>query len=339
MDSNNSNLDQKPRMILVVDDDRDIRSFLKIKLSRLGYNTLEATNGHEAIEKTKKFRPDLITLDLMMPVMDGAKACHYLKEHKDLKHIPIIIVSAIKDLKSKAAAFSLGADDYITKPIDLITLVARIRSIIRTKDLQDLVLKSQDKKAISDSLFDYQHLFERIEVEFGKCRKEKKPLSVLYLDIDNTKMINTIYGPKIGDIVIKNVREITTNRLDQYGIILNSNSDKIFVILPKMNEDKIRILADEMSKEIRLNAFPMDKVEEIDIRAKEATVSMGLVTWDKVEGVSSEKLLSITETSLKNAKEEGKNKNVQFQFYSKSKDGQHIIDKKVIKDSGGKNES
>ncbi|MFC1724080.1 response regulator [candidate division KSB1 bacterium] len=336
MENIKNNLDQKLRLILVVDDDRDIRTFLKIKLSKIGYNIIEAPNGHEAIEKAKKFRPDLITLDLRMPIMDGAKACHYLKEHKDLKYIPIIIVSAIKDLKSKAAAFSLGADDYITKPIDLITLVARIRSILRTKDLQDQVLKSEDKKAISDSLFDYQHLFERIEVEFGKCRKEKKPLSILYLDVDNTKLINTIYGHKTGDIVIKNVREITYDRLNQYGIILNSNTDKIFVILPKMNEDKIRIIAGEMSKEIRNKAFPMDMVDEIDIRAKEVTVSMGLVTWDKVEGVSSEKLLSITETSLKNAKEEGKNRNVQFQFYSKSKDGKHIIDKKVIKESGEK---
>ena len=331
MSENEQNRGEKQRLILVVDDDRDIRNLIKFKLSRLGFNVIEAPNGFEAIEKAKKFRPDLITLDIKMPVMDGVQACQHLKEHKELKKIPVIIISVIKDLKSKAFAYTLGADDYLTKPIDIITLIARVRSILRLKDLQEKIAKVEDKKAISDSLFDYQHLFERIEIEFENCRKEKKPLSVVYLDIDNTKMINTIYGSPIGDIVIKNVRDIVFNKLSKYGIILNSNTDKIFAILPRMNENKIQVVAKEISQTINQTAFPMDKVTEIDIRVKEVTVSMGIVTWDKVEGVSSEKLLSITESSLKEAKEDGKNKNVLFQFYSKPKSGQHIIDKKVIK--------
>ncbi|MFC1555725.1 response regulator [candidate division KSB1 bacterium] len=324
--------ERKHGIILVVDDDRDIQNMFRFKLQKLGYDIVVANNGYEAIEKVKKFRPDLIMMDVMMPVMDGLKATEHLKKHKDYKDIPIIIVSAIGDIKGKAAAYKYGANDYLTKPVDIITMAARVRSILETNRLKIQVERMKDSKAITDNLFDYQHLFERLEVELEHCRKSKKAFSLIYLDIDYLKMINTENGYKAGDHVIKSVREIVAEEIGENGTVINSNSDKQLVMLPVISESKVLMYAKQILKRVKEVVLPFDFSIKDNMSITGISVSIGLVTWDKVEKVQAEKLLEMVETALKNAKEEGRGKNVQFQFFSKpTADGKHIIDKKIIK--------
>ena len=190
----------------------------------------------------------------------------------------------------------------------------------------------KDSKAITDSLFDYQHLFERLEVELDSCRKEKKPFSLIYLDIDYMKMINAENGYKAGDQVIKAVRGIVSEEIGENGTIITSNSDKQLIMLPSMSEGKAQMYAKQILKKIKEYVLPFDLSVGDNVKVTGVSVSVGLVTWDKVEKVQAEKLIELTETALKNAKEEGRGKNVQFQFYSKpTTGGKHIIDKKVIK--------
>jgi len=318
--------------ILVVDDERDIQNFFRFKLQKIGYDVVVAQNGYEAIEKVKKFRPDLILMDIMMPVMDGLKATEHLKKHKDYNSIPIIIVSAIGDIKGKAAAYKYGANDYLTKPVDIITMAARVKSILETERLRNKLEKLADKKAITDNLFDYQHLYERIEIDIEKCRKAKKPLSLLYFDIDYLKMINAENGFAAGDFVIRTVRDIIYKEIEENGTVLTSNSDKFLVILPLVTESKVQVFAKHILKRIEQVVLPFDFSIKENVKITGISVSIGSVTWDKVEKVTSEKLISLAETALKNAKEEGRGKNVQYQFYSKpTPGGTHVIDKKIIK--------
>ena len=346
-------IDPKKSTILVVDDEKDIQNFLKFKLQKIGYDVIVAADGHEAIEKVKKIEPDLILLDLLMPKMDGYKTCKYLKEHEKFKHIPVIIVSAVGDIDGKVSAYKYGADDYLTKPIEIITLVVRVKSILETKRLREKLRREADKKAITDNLFDYQHLFERLETELEKCRKELKDIeirddkvqykspsiSLIYLDIDYMKMINTEYGFKAGDFVIREVRDIVYRELEEDGMIFLSNSDKIFVILPNVDEGKSYMLAHQVLKEVDQIVLPFDVLEKKDNKIIGISVSMGLVTWNKIENISSDRLFYYAENALKNAKNEGRGKNIQYQFYSKPlKDGSHVVDKKITILSGGQDE-
>lgn len=322
----------KEALILVVDDEKDIQNFFRFKLQKIGYDVIVAQNGHEAIEKVKTFRPDLILMDIMMPVMDGLKATEYLKKHKEFKNIPIIIVSAITDVKGKTAAYTFGADDYLTKPIDIITMVARVKSILETQKLRTQLDRLADRKAITVNLFDYQHLFERVETELIYCNKNEKPLSLIYIDIDYMKMINAENGYKAGDYVIRKIKEIVYNEINEVGIIIHSNSDKLLIILPSVYEDKVLMFVKQIIKQIEQTAVPFDFTVKQDIMITGFSISSGIVTWDKVEKITSEKLLSLAETALKNAKDEGRGKNVQYQFYSTPlKNGTHLIDKRVIK--------
>jgi len=117
--------------ILIVDDDPDIIEILTYNLSNEGYNVKSASNGVEALKKAKKFIPDIILLDVMMPEMDGIEACSQLREIESLSKSMIIFLSARGEDFTQIAAFDAGADDYINKPVKPKILLKKISSISR----------------------------------------------------------------------------------------------------------------------------------------------------------------------------------------------------------------
>ena len=117
--------------ILIVDDDPDIREILTYNLSNEGYNVKSAVNGVEALKKAKKFIPDIILLDVMMPEMDGIEACSQLREIESLSKSMVIFLSARGEDFTQIAAFDAGADDYINKPVKPKILLKKISSISR----------------------------------------------------------------------------------------------------------------------------------------------------------------------------------------------------------------
>src|SRR5262245_64345442 len=121
----------EPSTVLVVDEDPSIRDVLVQKLEALGYRTLEARNGREALEQVALEPPDLILLDVMMPVMDGFQACRLLKDDEDTRLIPIIIMTALHAVEDRIRGAEVGADDFLTKPVDDRELEARVRSADR----------------------------------------------------------------------------------------------------------------------------------------------------------------------------------------------------------------
>lgn len=114
--------------VLVTDDDQDIRDGIEIYLKNEGYNVLKAANGLEAIELLEENEVHVMILDIMMPVMDGISATFKIRE---LRNIPIIMLSAKAEDSDKIHGLSVGADDYITKPFQPMELVARVKSQLR----------------------------------------------------------------------------------------------------------------------------------------------------------------------------------------------------------------
>jgi len=117
--------------ILLADDEPDIIEIVGFNLQNEGYQVFTATNGFEAIEKAKTFKPHLILLDIMMPRMDGIEACEKIRDIKGLENVIIAFFTARGEDYSQVAGFDAGADDYITKPVKPKVLISKVKALLR----------------------------------------------------------------------------------------------------------------------------------------------------------------------------------------------------------------
>ena len=118
---------------MVVDDEEDILELLKYNLQKEGFDVKTASNGIKAVEIARSYIPDLVVLDIMMPNQDGVETCRQLREIPDLQHTYILFLTARAEEYSEIAAFDVGADDYIVKPIKPRALMSRISALFRRK--------------------------------------------------------------------------------------------------------------------------------------------------------------------------------------------------------------
>ena len=129
--------------VLVVEDDAELREILQAEFELEGLVALTATNGSEAVTAARELKPDLILMDLMMPVMDGIEATKIVKGNEETKHIPIIMLTAAGNKEDIVAGLEAGAIDYITKPFFMPELKARLRSVLQHKIMYDELKRIQ----------------------------------------------------------------------------------------------------------------------------------------------------------------------------------------------------
>lgn len=117
--------------ILVIDDDIAINELIKINLELQGYEVIQAYNGIEGFAKAKQEAPSLIVLDVMMPEVDGYTVAKRIRQSEDISEIPIIMLTALSELKNKVSGFDIGVDDYLTKPFEIEELIVRVRALLK----------------------------------------------------------------------------------------------------------------------------------------------------------------------------------------------------------------
>ena len=150
--------------ILVVDDVATNRLILQAKLSSAYFDVLLAESGEQALAITMAELPDMILLDVMMPVMDGYEVCRILKSRPETAHIPVIMVTAHNSTEEKIRGLDAGADDFLSKPINDITLFARVRNLMRVKMMFDeLKLRETTSQELGLSDFLEDHIFNKDE--------------------------------------------------------------------------------------------------------------------------------------------------------------------------------
>jgi two-component system phosphate regulon response regulator PhoB len=120
-----------PQTILVVDDERDIVELVRYNLAQAGYRVVSATDGRQAVDLARRERPDLIVLDLMLPILPGAEVARTLKQDEKTRAIPILMLTARGEELDRVVGFELGADDYVVKPFSPRELVLRVQAILR----------------------------------------------------------------------------------------------------------------------------------------------------------------------------------------------------------------
>ncbi len=127
------------KRILIADDDQGIQVLLRVYCEDSGYESIEASNGAEALQKAERDLPDLVLLDANMPHMDGFEATRKLKENKNTRHIPIIMLTGLKSREDRIRGIAAGVNDFLTKPIDQEELMMRIRNHLKIKEFHDFL--------------------------------------------------------------------------------------------------------------------------------------------------------------------------------------------------------
>ncbi|MFO8072565.1 MAG: response regulator [Polyangia bacterium] len=125
--------------ILIVDDTETMRLYERMLLTGQGYELDLAGDGVEALEKMKEDLPDLVLLDIMMPKMDGIECCRRIKEDEMMKDVKVVMVTTKSEYERVKEAFAAGCDDYITKPIDKLELLSKIKELLRFMNLRQLL--------------------------------------------------------------------------------------------------------------------------------------------------------------------------------------------------------
>lgn len=165
--------------ILVVDDEPDLREIIAYHLKKEGYTVVMAENGKEAIDAAKRHHPDLILLDIMMPVMDGIEACRLMRLMPEFKNTFMVFLTARSEEYSEISGFDVGADDYIAKPIKPRVLISRVQAILRRNNVQEESAVSE-RIEIADLVIDREaYLVYRGDERIVLAKKEFELLFLL----------------------------------------------------------------------------------------------------------------------------------------------------------------
>ena len=174
-----------PSRILIVDDEPFNVDYLEQELADLGYETISAVNGKEALDRVANQPPDLILLDVMMPVMDGFTVCRLLKSDDETRLIPIVIMTALDGIEDRIKGIEAGADDFLTKPVNPRELLARIQTALKLKQAVDRRLGQLGK--IKDHFAKFvPEAVKRIVAanpDAPALAKQERDVSVLFVDI------------------------------------------------------------------------------------------------------------------------------------------------------------
>jgi diguanylate cyclase (GGDEF)-like protein len=266
--------------LLIVDDSPDNLEILGTRLRFRGYAVETAAGGREALARVARRPPDLILLDVMMPDLDGFEVARRIKRDPSLPFIPIILVTARDSTEDKVAGLDAGADDYLTKPINFPELEARVRSMLRIKELQDeLGEKNRELEQLSISdgltgLFNHRHLQDVVHEEFERARRTGEPLSVVMLDLDHFKRVNDLYGHPAGDRVLQDLAEIlrhTAREIDKLG---RYGGEEFLAVLPDTEPEAAAIFAERVRERVAHHLFPVGRGEPLRL-----TVSCGTATY------------------------------------------------------------
>ena len=228
--------------ILVCDDEPHIVHILKFTLEKAGYQVATASNGQEALEQIEAVQPNLVILDVMMPIMDGYEVCRKMREDFKMNQIPVIMLSAKGDLPERVKGLEGGANDYLIKPYSNDELLLRVKNVL------DWNIKQKEANPLT-GLPGNTAIERELKVRISRAQ----PYSFLYIDIDNFKGFNDYYGYQKGDEIISYLAGILTRAVEKLGskedfIGHIGGDDFVLVSDPTRAEFMAKFIIDEFDK-------------------------------------------------------------------------------------------
>jgi diguanylate cyclase (GGDEF)-like protein len=291
--------------ILVADDSMVVRAVLRRQLETDGHTVVEAVNGAEAIDACREYRPDVILLDVEMPVLDGHATLARLKADPELKDIPVVFLTGRVDTADVVTGLHLGAHDYLRKPFEANELMARVSAALRTKWLQDELRTRNaelDRVARIDMLtniYNRRHLDEHLRSVISAARRHDRTIGVLIVDIDHFKNVNDEHGHLAGDAVLREVAARLAQAMRTEDALGRWGGEEFLAVLTDTPPEGVRVMAERLRQVIAAAPFTLDDGSQIRV-----TVSVGHASGTE----DAEVLVHRADDALYVAKAEGRNR-------------------------------
>ena len=317
--------------ILIVDDKPENIKLLVNLLRDQGYKVRGVTNGEMALKAVQHMHPDLILLDVKMPIIDGYEICQQLKKIPEINQIPIIFLSGLEETKDKLKAFEVGGVDYITKPFDLPEVLMRVDNQLKLraaqKEIQQLNQQLEEKiKQRTDQLereiVEHKQTQKKLRhMAFYDCltglpnrsfftellkkaiqraqRRDDYVFSVLFLDCDRFKLINDSFGHQVGDKILQEASERLKSCLRSIDTMARLGGDEFVILLEELDDVNFaQVIAQRLIEKLEL-PFIIDN-QEIFLG-----LSIGIIL-DTNSYSSPELIMRDADTAMYRAKESGK---------------------------------
>ena len=253
----------KSSKILIVDDEPFNVDLLEQQLEDLGYETITAFNGQEALDQVAAEAPDLILLDVMMPIMDGFATCRKLKENAETQLIPIVIMTALDAFEDRIKGIEAGADDFLTKPVDERELLARIHTTLKLKHTVEDKINEVGQVRDHFAKFVPEVVKQRVEAnpEAPDLAKSDQDTSVIFLDISGYTRLSEELPPGELNSLVERYFSAFLDRIHEIGgEICETSGDGLMIIFQDRDPWKHAVMAVDTA--VALFAIPRALNEE-----------------------------------------------------------------------------
>lgn len=227
-------MDEPHATILVVDDELKNVKLLEALLLPRGYTVVKAYNGEEALQQVQQMQPDLILLDVMMPILDGFEVCKRLKENDETRLIPVVIMTALGQVEDRIRGIEAGADDFLTKPVNQRELTARIETALRLKHAVDR--KIGELRRVKDHFAKFvpeavKRLVATNPDEPGLAKKHERDVSVLFLDVSGYTRLSEQVSPEALNALVERYFSAFLDRIHEVGGDINETAGDGFMAI------------------------------------------------------------------------------------------------------------
>ncbi len=302
-------MDDKRATVLVIDDSPTSAHQLFALLGD-DYDMLVATRGEAGIELAAGENPDLILLDVVMPELGGYEVCRRLKADERTAHIPVVFVTSYGEESEEAHGLSLGAIDYLTKPLAPAIVRARVRNHVELKRSRDQLLRLTTLDPLT-GIDNRRRFDESLAKEWGRAMRDAQPLSLVMIDVDRFKDINDRHGHAVGDHCLVRVAAALRGALQRAADVLTRYGGEEFAcLLPATDLSGAMQTAERMRAAVEALVFallPADAEIPDDQRLLRVTVSIGVASVVPRDGMPPRSLLEASDGALYEAKLAGRN--------------------------------
>ena len=293
-----------PSILIVEDDEKDAK-LLQRYLDGEPYRIKHVRDGEKTIDLARQEKIDLILLDILLPGKSGYEVCNALKGMEQTRNIQIVAVTNLGDLDSKIKGIEEGVDDYLVKPINVHELKTRVKALLKKKQYLDKLCAKYEMavhSAITDKLtglYSRGYFDHFLDLEVKRSYRQKTPVSLLMIDIDNFKQINDTLGHLVGDKILK-----------QLGYLINANTREIDLAARYGGEEFAVVMSNTGVQEAEQAA---ERIRQIvpefgfSYSDSQVTVSIGVAVYPS-DAHSPDDLIEKSDRALYDAKRNGKNR-------------------------------